>query len=670
MIPILPVEVTRDTEPARRAPALLPVPYLPAMTPPRVGSGMTTSPESPRTSPHAERRLPIGAEPLPGGGVRFRVWAPRRERVAVVLEDTGTSLPLQREGRGYFAGTLPEARPGSRYRYQLDGGAAFPDPASRFQPEGPHGPSEVVDSHDFAWTDHGWRGLQLAGQVLYELHVGTFTREGTWAAAEHELPYLADLGVTAIEVMPVAEFPGRFGWGYDGVNLFAPTRLYGPPAAFRRFVDRAHALGLGVLLDVVYNHLGPDGNYLREFSPDYFSRGAPTDWGEALNFDGEAAGPVREYVLANAGHWIEEYHLDGLRLDATQAIVDTSRDHILAAVGRRARERAGGRSILLISENEPLHTQQVRPEAEGGHGLDGIWNDDFHHAAVVALTGRREGYYRDYSGSPQELVSTAKWGLLFQGQLRLDHRARGMPVSGVPPARFVNFLENHDQIAHSAWGHRLHAIAQPGQWRALTALLLLAPGTPMLFMGQEYAAPNPFLYFADHEPELARLVREGRARFLTEFMSLADPAMQAALADPGSTETVERCRLDLSQRHRTPHAEALALHRDLLRLRREDPAFRAQRERGLDGAVLGPRAFVLRYFVDGGEDRLLLVNLDVPLSLHGMPEPLLAPPAGSGWRLGWSSEDPRYGGGGTPDAARRGLLAPGAAAVVLLPARH
>jgi maltooligosyltrehalose trehalohydrolase len=502
-----------------------------------------------------------------------------------------------------------------------------------------------VDPGRFEWTDAGWRGAGPRGQVLYEMHIGTFTPEGTWESAARELGALAETGITLLEVMPVAEFPGRFGWGYDGVGLFAPTRLYGDPDAFRRFVDRAHALGLGVILDVVYNHLGPDGNYLKAFAPEYFSERHQTEWGEALNYDGESSGPVREFFVANAGYWIEEFHLDGLRLDATQSIFDSSPVHVLAEVGSRVREAARGRATFLVAENEPQLTRLVRPPSEGGYGLDALWNDDLHHAAVVALTGHREAYYSDYGGTPQEMVSAMKYGYLYQGQwYGWQKQPRGTPTFGLKPWAFVSFLENHDQVANSDRGLRLHQRTSPGRWRALTALVLLGPETPMLFQGQEFASSRPFLYFADHEAELAALVREGRRTFLTQFPSLAQPEMLDRVPAPEESSTFERCKLDHGER--TTHAEACALHRDLLRLRREDPVLGRQGEHGFDGAVLSPHAFVLRWFGGEGGDRLLVVNLGSELHLARAPEPLLAPPAGARWTAVWSSEHPRYGGHG------------------------
>jgi maltooligosyltrehalose trehalohydrolase len=578
-----------------------------------------------------------------------------------------SAVKLEPENQGYFSAHVPSAREGMLYRFRLDDGELYPDPASRFQPQGVFGPSQIVDPARFRWTDQAWRGVALLGQVVYEMHIGTFTREGTWEAASRQLPHLADLGITLLEVMPVAEFPGRFGWGYDGVDLFAPTRIYGTPDDFRRFVDRAHALGLGVILDVVYNHIGPDGNFLKQFSKDYFTDRYKNEWGEALNFDDDNAGPVREFFAANAGYWIDEYHLDGLRLDATQQIFDASPEHILTVIGRRAREAARGRGTFIVAENEEQQSRLVQPPEKGGYGLDALWNDDFHHSAVVALTGHNPAYYTDYLGNPQEFISAVKWGYLYQGQhYEWQNKGRGTPALDVSPARFVTFIENHDQVANSGRGLRCHALTSPGRLRAMTALLLLAPATPMLFQGQEFAASSPFLYFADHNAELAKLVRTGRAKFLAQFPTLALPEMQASLCDPADPQTFERCKLDFSERER--NAEAYALHRDLLKLRRTDPAFRAQRQRGLDGAVLTPHAFVLRFFGEDAGDRLLLVNLGRDWHLNPAPEPLLAPPQGAGWTVSWSSEDVHYGGCGTPPLETKGNWhIPGESAVVLGP---
>ncbi len=614
------------------------------------------------------RRYPSGVEVLPGDRVHARVWAPKRHRVSMVIETDGRSVDLAAEGDGYFSALVEGVPVGSLYRFRLDDGETlYPDPVSRFQPDGPDGPSQVVDPARFGWSDQGWTGRTIKGQVIYEMHIGTFTPEGTWDAAMRELPRLVELGVTVLELMPVAEFPGKFGWGYDGVDLFAPTRLYGTPDDMRRFVDRAHGLGFAVILDVVYNHLGPSGNYLKEFADAYFTDRYKNEWGEAVNFDGPDAGPVRDFFLANARYWIDEFHLDGLRLDATQQVFDSGKPHILQEISRTVRRAARGRDAILIGENEPQHATMVRPVEEGGCGLCAIWNDDFHHSAMVALTGRDEAYYTDYKGTPQEFVSAMKHGFLYQGQwYRWQGKRRGMPAFGLPRPTFVTFLQNHDQIANSGKGLRGHALTSPGRWKAMTALMLLGPGTPMLFQGQEFAASTPFHYFADHEPWLAEKVEEGRAEFLSQFPSLATPEMHACLPKPHAEETFRRCKLDHAERE--AHAEAWALHRDLLRLRREDPVFSAQTVGGLDGAVLGAEAFVLRFFGEDGDDRLLLVNLGRDLTLEVVPEPLLAPPMGKAWKLLWSSEANRYGGCGTaPVEDGDHWRIPGHAAVVLAP---
>lgn len=608
-----------------------------------------------------KKRLPVGAESQDAGGVHFRLWAPAADRVTVEVEG-GPSRELSQEPGGYFSGLVEEAGAGTRYRFRLDGqDNALPDPVSRFQPDGPHGASQVIDPASFTWSDAGWRGIAREHLVIYELHIGTFTAKGTWEAASRHLPALAALGITAVEMMPIADFPGEFGWGYDGVDQFAPTRLYGSPDDLRRFVDRAHGLGLAVLLDVVYNHFGPDGNYLRAYAPAYFSQKHATEWGEAFNFDGPDSGPVREFFVANAGYWIEEYHFDGLRLDATHRIYDDSEDHILAAIGRRVREAAAGRATHIAAENDAQVARLARPPEVGGYGLDGLWNDDFHHAARVALTGRREFYYRDFTGGAGEFAAIAKYGYLFQGQ---DSSGRGTASFDLPAAAFVNYLENHDQIAHSGAGLRGHLLSSPGCWRAMTAYLLLSPGVPLLFQGQEFSASAPFLYFAHHEGELGRLVREGRTEYLAGFPSLASSEMRERLDDPTDAQTFRRCVLDDGERQR--NTAALALHRDLIALRRK--VFAAGPRR-IDAATLGDSAWVLRYFgADGGDPLLLIVNLGVDQRHETIAEPLLAPVDERPWRLKWSSEHPAYGGTGIPEPVADGIWRiPGHAAIVLAP---
>jgi maltooligosyltrehalose trehalohydrolase len=616
------------------------------------------------------RRLPIGANILADGQIHFRVWAPLCQEAEVIIEDPNTNaktiVELAVEPDGYFSVLTSRAKPGDRYRYHLDGSEfLLPDPVSRFQPEGPLGSSMIIDPARFAWHDGNWKGITIEGQVIYEMHIGTFTAEGTWKAASRQLEGLKDLGITVLEVMPVHDFCGRHGWGYDGVDFFAPTRLYGGPDDFRAFVDEAHRLGLGVILDVVYNHAGPVGNYLKSFSADYFTDRYSTDWGEAFNFDGPNCGPVREFFVANAGYWIEEFHLDGFRLDATQNIYDASKIHILAEITVGARRAAGGRAIILIAENEPQNVRLIRSVESGGYGMDALWNDDFHHSAMVALSGHSEAYYSDHRGTPQEFVSAAKRAFLYQGQYySWQRQRRGSWTGGLKPAAFIHFLQNHDQVANFGFGQRVHQMSHPGVYRAMTALLLLSPQTPMLFQGQEFAASSPFVFFADHNPELGSQIKEGRVEFLRQFPSLANPGTQKRLPDPNDPQSFESCRLDFSERER--HHAAYALHRDLLRLRQSDPVIKAQRPGAVDGAVLADAIFILRFFGDDENDRLLLVNLGLDCSLTAAPEPLLASPAGRTWRVLWSSEDSRYGGhGAMPIEDEIRWFIPGKAAFLL-----
>jgi maltooligosyltrehalose trehalohydrolase len=619
-----------------------------------------------------QRRYPIGAEATPEG-VHFRVWAPKRRRVEVVVEGAEHAIALEREAAGpreheasgYFSGLIEGAKAGLRYRFRLDGAGLFPDPASRFQPEGPHAASEVIDPSTFSWSDAKWQGASLEGQVIYEMHIGTFTQEGTWQAARRQLPELAEAGITVLEVMPVADFPGRFGWGYDGVLWFAPVATYGRPDDFREFMNDAHNLGLAVILDVVYNHLGPDGNYLKEFSEDYFSARYANEWGDALNFDGEGACAMREMVVTNAAYWAEEFHLDGLRLDATQQIFDSSARNIMTDLADSMRAAAGKRKAFIVAENEAQQSSLARPVAQGGMGLDGLWNDDFHHSARVAITGCREAYYTDYAGKPQELISAVKHGYLYQGQrYKWQSKRRGEPTWGLEPWQFVTCIENHDQVANSGRGERMAQIVSSGRLKAITAFLLLAPGTPMLFQGQEFGSSKPFLFFADHNDELRRLVSEGRLQFLAQFPSLAQPEMRQCHLDPGDPSTFERCKLDFSEREK--HAPIYQLHKDLLRLRRDDSVFRMRP--AVEGAVLGDQAFVMRFFGGNAGERLLLVNLGPDLLLDISPEPLLAPPQNRLWSLFWTSEDFKYGGCGSPQPdGPDGWRLPAESAIVMCP---
>lgn len=622
------------------------------------------------------RKLSQGAEVNPDG-VSFRIYAPEHSRVELVLLGRGQVLAMEQEPDGFWSLFLPEVKERERYFYRVDGQSTnLPDPCARYLPEGPHGPAEVVDPSTFIWSDHEWRGLPAVEQVIYELHVGTFSPEGNWAGLEAKLPWLADLGITTLEIMPVAEFDGRFNWGYDGVSWFAPTRLYGTPDGFRRVVDRAHQLHLSVILDVVYNHFGPSGDYTARFSSYYASK-QKTEWGTGLNYDGNHAEAMRSLVTDNAAYWIDEFHLDGLRLDATQAIIDRSPDHIISALARAARLAGKGRQIFLVGENERQDARLLRPhsEAAAGSDLDALWNDDFHHSGRVALTGRRQAYLSDYFGHASEWTTVAKTGFLYQGQYsRWQGVPRGHATGTLPATAFVSFLENHDQVANSLWGRRLWQQSSPAQHRAMTGLLLLGPWLPLLFQGQEWNSTAQFLFFADHEGELAQLAKKGRAEFLSQFPGCA--SHPELLVDPSVPQALEASRLRWAETQLPPHAEAVALHRDLLRLRRSDPTLALCRQGTgrIDASALGPSCGLVRYFGDpgaqGAGDRLLLVNLGVGIDLDRITDPLLAPPVHHDrWAMLWYSEDPRYGGHGCaqPNAPEGRWAIPGCATALLAP---
>ena len=621
-----------------------------------------------------QRRYPIGAELIGPNETHFRVWAPKAQHLDLVLEERVANdakrifHSLQADEDGYFSGTAGVGA-GALYHFRLNDGENFyPDPASRFQPDGPHGSSCVVDPTKFAWSDAEWRGKTMKGQIIYEMHIGTFTKEGTWHAATEQLAELAHIGITVIEMMPVADFPGEFGWGYDGVDFFAPSHLYGTPEDLRAFIDRAHSLGLALILDVVYNHFGPDGNYLGVFSDDYLVREKENEWGNAINFDGPNSGPVREFFITNGRYWIEEFHFDGFRFDATHAIRDQSSEYIIGAVGRAARKAAGSRSIILIAENDLQEAKMARPRYVGGDDLDGMWNDDFHHSAVVALTGRSQAYYGDYRGAPQEFISAAKQGFLYQGQaLSWQKALRGTPTFGISPEVFVSFIENHDQIANTGPGERLRFQTSPGRYRAMTALLLLGPWTPLLFQGEEFGACSPFLFFADIGDSSVRdAIRRGRAEWLAPFLSVTEEEARRRLPAPDYPDVFARCKLDFSEREK--NRELYELHVDLLKLRREDSRFQQQIRGGIDGAVLGPASFVLRYFSKENDDRLLVVNFGKSQVLEPAPEPLLAPASGCRWETLWTSDSPRYGGTGSAAVAtQEQWVLPAECAVALQP---
>jgi maltooligosyltrehalose trehalohydrolase len=609
------------------------------------------------------RTYPVGAEIVSATEAHVRVWAPGQPALTLVID--GRDEPLQKDGE-YFAG-LVAAKAGSRYGFRVDGDdKVYPDPASRSQPDGPHGLSAIVDLSTYQWNDTAWNGIALPGQVLYELHVGTFTREGTWRAAAAQVGRLRDVGVTTVQMMPVAEFAGAFGWGYDGVQPFAPFHGYGTPEDLQFFVDTAHGAGLAVILDVVYNHLGPAGNYLPLFARGYLSQRYANEWGDALNFDDAQSEGLRELVLANVAYWVREFHVDGFRIDAAQQIYDASPEHILAALTRVARETAAPRSVIVVAEHEPQHAQLMRPRSAGGLGLDGIFNEDFHHSARVALTGTHEAYMSDYRGTSREWLAAVQYGFLFQGQYYpWQSASRGAPALDCPPHQFIAFLENHDQVANAAVGRRLLEISSPPAWRAMSALLLLGPWTPLLFQGQEWGTLTPFTYFCDHEDELQAAVFRGRQAFLNQFTRLRE-AYEGATIDAVGRPAFEACRLDHDF---DPEANpSWRMYRDLLTLRREDASLGQKAVRVL-GSTLDDNTLVLRFTGRSAhEERLLVVNLGPDLELACQPDPLVAPPELFEWCVLWSSEDRSYGGVGVAgNCPPIKLLATGRSATVFRP---
>ncbi len=513
-------------------------------------------------------------------GTRFRLWAPKARNMEVILHpesDGETVHPMHAEDAGYFSCTLAEARPGDRYRYRIDGGAAYPDPASRFQPEGVHGPSQVVDPSRFTWTDSHWQGLDRDNLILYELHVGTFHPQGDFSGVVKKLRWIKDLGATAVELMPVADFPGQRNWGYDGVDLFAPARCYGAPDDLRNLVDAAHALELGVFLDVVYNHFGPEGAYWGAYASSYFTSRHKSPWGDAINFDGKASGPVRAFFIENALHWIHEYHIDGLRLDATHAIIDDSPTHFLQELAQTVHARARtSRPALLIAEDDDNDHRIIRPVDQGGYGLDAVWADDFHHQVRRLIAGDDDGYFRDFSGTPEDLLQTMQQGWFYTGQHSVHrNRTRGTPTEAIPPQRFVHCIQNHDQVGNRAHGDRLNFNIDLAVYRALSAWLLLSPATPLLFMGQEWAATTPFCFFTDHPEALGKKVTRGRRQEFMQFAAFHDPKKRSTIPDPQAVETFTKSKLDWQEPESEPHAGIVRLYRAALALRRNHPCFAA-----------------------------------------------------------------------------------------------
>ncbi len=574
-------------------------------------------------------RMPFGAEPDGAGRTRFRLWAPGARAVELVLEGRDRALPMEARGDGWVECVTAEAPPGTRYRYRTMGDwgeLLVPDPASRFQPEDVHGPSEVVDPLGFEWADAPWSGLAAERLVFYELHVGTFTPAGTFAAAASRLDHLVNLGITAVELMPVADFPGRWSWGYDGVLPFASDSRYGRPEDLKALVDACHARGLAVFLDVVYNHFGPEGNYLHRYAPGFFSARHRTPWGDGLNFDGPDAAVVRAFVIHNAVYWLEEFHLDGLRLDAVHAIADDSEPHLLVALARAVQEGPGrDRPIHLILENGLNEARYLGRDPAGKPWLyQAQWNDDVHHALHVLVTGERDGYYVDYQPPLPALGKSLTEGFAFQGEWSgYRGRPRGEPSGALPPTAFVGFLQNHDQIGNRAFGERLTTLAPAEAVRAATAVLLLAPHLPLLFMGQEWAAREPFLFFSDLGPDLAAAVREGRRGEFARFAGFADPETRARIPDPQSPESHARSVLDWAALDTSAHRDWLALHQGLLDLRRRAivPLLEAGGVPRASRVTVGDTALAVEWTFAGPRALRLIANLGPVTVPHRGPDP-------------------------------------------------
>ena len=567
---------------------------------------------------------------LQNGTAEFQVWTPNARRVRLRLMDAA-DVPMQRSADGTFS-VRAHARGGDRYFYLVDDHKPLPDPVSRLLPEGVHGPTEIVDPAAFAWTDNGWRGLDLRDYVIYELHVGTFSPEGTFDGVIQRLDYLKSLGISVIELMPVAAFPGRRNWGYDGVSLYGVQASYGGPDGLKRLVNAAHRAGLAVMLDVVYNHLGNEGNYLRLFGP-YFTHHHTTPWGDAINYDDQGCEGVRRFVVENALYWIREYHLDGLRLDATQTIRDDSHPHIVDEIQENVQRLAGelGRRVCVIAETDENDRRYVLPRSQGGFGVDAVWSDDFHHAVHAFLTGEREGYYQDFGGKEQ-IVRALNQGFAYQGEpfKFWNGRKRGTPAEGIPLPAHVICTQNHDQVGNRARGDRLDSLIPRGASKLIAALLLLAPETPLLFMGQEYGEIAPFQFFTDFgDPALQQAVREGRRREFEHFV-----AFGGEVPDPQDPATFERSRIQLPDSNgrwpaasgqKNPHREMLEWYRQLIALRRElvIPGERTCRAELKEGAIVlrlpanDPRLQVIAEFPDSrrqpapaGYDELLASNQD------------------------------------------------------------
>ncbi|HEX5765395.1 MAG TPA: malto-oligosyltrehalose trehalohydrolase [Woeseiaceae bacterium] len=572
--------------------------------------------------------MPFGAELSKDGSARFRLWAPDAERVDLCTEDdAGPRIVNMGAGRnGWFELETADAPAGTLYRYRINGELLVPDPASRFQPQGVNGPSEVIDASAYDWQ-RAWQGRPWHEAVVYELHVGTFTPGGTFESAQERLGHLSELGVTAVEVMPVATFAGNRNWGYDGVLPYAPHAAYGRPDQFRTFVDAAHEHGIMVLLDVVYNHFGPEGNHLHSYASPFFTARHQTPWGDAINYDGELSRNVRDYFLHNALYWLEEYRLDGLRLDAVHAIIDDSNTHILDELADAVLSGPGGqRQIHLVLENYDNEASFLKPAAVRERPRYAAqWNDDFHHACHVLITGECDGYYIDYADKPvAHLARCLCEGFAYQGEeSRFNGVRRGEPSSQLPLTSFISFLQNHDQVGNRAFGERLVELSTTPALRAATSVMLLSPGVPGLFMGEEFGCRQPFLFFADFEGDLAEAVRQGRRKEFAAFAQFGDGGSAgAAIPDPIAVETFERSVLQWDKLAEPEHAEWVEFYRQLLDLRRRFVVPHLPPSAATAPQFLGERGLRITWKLEGSVELTLLANLgDETLQLDAGQRP-------------------------------------------------
>jgi maltooligosyltrehalose trehalohydrolase len=573
-------------------------------------------------------RMPFGAEVLPKGGVRFRLWAPAAKAVEVVFNNK--YLPMEKLEDGWFERNEPKAKPGNLYRYRIDGGLEVPDPASRFQPKDVDGPSQVVDPAAFAWQDRKWKGRPWEEAVIYELHVGTFSPEGTYRGVIKKLGHLKNLGITALELMPLSDFAGRRNWGYDGVLPYAPDSAYGRPEDLKALVQAAHQAGLMVFLDVVYNHFGPKGNYLHAYAPQFFDERHKTPWGAAINFGGEGSRWVREYFIENALYWLEEYGFDGLRFDAVHAIVDESSKHVLFEISERVKRTIGKeRPVHLVLENDANQARFLK-----GSRYRAQWNDDSHHGYHVLATGESDGYYAAYADAPaKHLARSLAEGFAYQGEVSpFSGEPRGEPSAGLPAAAFVDFMQNHDQIGNRAFGERLSVLTSERKLRALSSILLLAPSPPLLFMGEEWGSKQPFLFFCDFEGDLGEAVRKGRREEFARFAAFRDPQAREKIPDPLAEDSFAQCVLQWKDARSPEGKRFLSFYEELLGVRKKKISPLKIGSGRYE--MLGERAFR----VDWGARLTLLANLgDAPVEAKAPKgKPLWSNGApGGAWTVGW-----------------------------------